>query len=113
MALKKTLYELKHEAIWIKIEVHATHDGQIIVYGHDRGKVVKKIKQNYDYEYYLTIKQEQVQELIARISAIEKTNLTKEQLIDWLVFHFNTDKAVSKIQAQLNEWAITFQFSTW
>lgn len=104
----RKLFESKTKSIWIEIKVYESDEGQIIVYGHDSGKVVKALKRSYDYEYYVTIEPKDKQQLL------DQLNLdTTESLFDWFEQHFSHDKAISQLKKQLDEWGIAYQFSTW
>lgn len=106
--MKRTLFQQKNNSISIKIEIYKTNDEKIIIHGHDIGKIVKKIKHKSDYEYYVTIEKEEIQSLI------EKVGLKNvEELFDWFIKNYSTDKAVSQIKAKLEELQIKYQFSTW
>ncbi len=130
--MKKTLYELKTERIWIKIDVYDTPDGRIVVHGHDSGKTVQELMDNYDYEYFIEIKKEAVQDLTEKLSAKKEGNTiegvvqnlieklsskrkkkTIEDVINWFAKHFSHHEAIFEIKEELKDMDVDFTFSTW
>lgn len=106
--MKTKLFQSKTNNLWIEIEVYESKEGQIIVHGHDSGKVVQELKRSYDYEYYVTIAPKDKQQLLKQLDL-----KTTEALLYWFELHFSNDRAVSQIQKKLDELGIEYQFSTW
>lgn len=106
--MKRTLYEEKNADIWIKIVVHESDEGKIIVEGHDSGPRVKSIKGRDDYEYRLTIEKEEVS------SWKNKLGLANTQeLFTWLEKEYSTDKIISHLKKRLESLELKAQFSSW
>ncbi len=111
--MKRTLFEERNSSIWIKIDVSVTMDNKIIVSGHDSGKIVQQIKNNYDYEYFITIEEKDVDILIQKISNQNRTQNRKEFILDWFKDNFSSNQAISSIKKKLKELDINYQFSVW
>ncbi len=106
--MRKTLFDKKDDSIWIKIVIYESKNGKLMVHGHDSGKIVQKIKDSYDYEYYISITAEEVEQLMRKLKLDDK-----HELFNWFEKEYSTDKAVSQIKAKLDELDIKYQFSTW
>jgi len=106
--LIRTLFEEKNSSIWIKIDIYLTDEEKILVHGCDSGEIVKKLKQQFDYEYYLTIEKEEIQLLMDKL----KLN-SPEELIDWFVDNYSINGAVSKIKELLGKMEVSYKFMVW
>jgi len=106
--MRETLYELKNESIWISIEIYYSKEEELIIHGHDSGKIVKKITDNYDYEYFLTLQTPAIEALI------QKQELkNREELVDWFKKNFSNEKAMNQIKERLNQLQIKYKFFVW
>lgn len=106
--MKRSLFQQKDASIWIEIDVYQSEEGQIIVHGQDSGKVVQELKRRYDYEYFVVIKKEAVQDLMDKLAVKDV-----EALLDWFATHYSHHRAVSQIKKRLEELEVPYEFSTW
>lgn len=105
--MKKTLFEEKTSEIWIKIDISKHDDSGLVVHGHDLGKSVQSMKQQDDYEYFLTISKAETQALKTQLGLSDD-----HDMIDWFIGNFSSHTAISDMKGELNKLGITYQFST-
>ena len=106
--MKTTLFESRTPDIWITIKIYENSNEAIVIHGHDLGKRVEKIKGRRDYEYFLTIKKEEVANLMQQLNLN-----TKEALLGWFVINYSVHNAVSAIREKMEAMSINCSFSTW
>ncbi len=94
---KIRLYEMRGETS-IFIDVEIDEKGAIIMSGQDLGKAPQEFWGDSDYEYWITINEEQ-----------------KDTLLLSLVHQFfgGTHEAFSKFREFLNERDIPYEFDSW
>ncbi|MEL7531039.1 MAG: hypothetical protein AAFN10_07015 [Bacteroidota bacterium] len=106
--MERILYEEKTATIRMRIVVYESDEGKIVVHGHDIGEMVKKLKDKDDYEYFLTIEEEEVSLLKEKLG-----QSTTAELLNLFEQEYSTDKAVSQIQKRLESLGVKSQFSSW
>jgi hypothetical protein len=109
----KTLYEEKREGLHVVITAEERNGGALVIAGHDLGEIVKSIRGDDDYEYYLTVSKDEVQKLIHKISTTEGVAPNFSALLDWLAARYNDEYCFGKIQELLKEMGVDAEFSCW
>lgn len=109
----KTLYEEKREGLHVVITAEERDGGALVIAGHDVGEVVKSIRGDSDYEYYLTVNKDEVHKLMHKISTTEGIAPNFPDLLDWLAARYNDEYCFSKIQELLKGMGVEAEFSCW
>ena len=107
------LYAEKREGLDVIITAQKSDTGGLIIAGYDVGEVVKSIRGDSDYEYYLSVNKEEVQKLISKISTRDGIAPNFSALLDWLAAHYHDEDCFSKIQALLKALEVEAEFSSW
>lgn len=109
----KTLYEEKRKGLHVVITAEERDGGALVIAGHDIGEVVKSIRGDDDYEYYLSVNKEEVQKLMQKISTAEGIAPTFPALLDLLAARYDDEYCFSKIQVLFKEMGVEAEFSCW
>jgi len=92
------------------MEIYFNEKNELKFKGYDIGETVSKLMSDSDYEYFYTVKFEEVKKLarLFDINATEKVVLLKE-----IKKRFNENDAYSKFGAFMEENNIVFESFTW
>jgi 6-pyruvoyl-tetrahydropterin synthase len=111
--LSKTLFKKESPEITIEIQVKITEEGDLIVDGYDAGKLVKELKGDYDYEYYITVKKQDKELFIQKLNEQKSPITHDEDLLNWLVDNYSNNYAFSSIQTLLKQLDIKHETFYW
>ena len=107
---KVKLYHRKDEQIWIEIIAVITEDKRLVIKGNDSGKLVKKLRSNWDYEYYIEL------ESIDLVNLIEKTgnnHVRMSEILIWLKENYEGPEVFSRIKKLLQSLDVRYKESYW
>ena len=107
---KVKLYHRKDEQIWIEIIAVITEDKRLVIKGNDSGKLVKKLRSNWDYEYYIEL------ESIDLVNLIEKTgndHVRMSKILIWLKENYEGPEAFSRVKKLLQSLDVRYKESYW
>ncbi len=110
---QKTLYEDKREGLHVVITAEERESGALVIAGYDVGEIVKSIRGDSDYEYYLSVNKDEVQKLMHKISTEQGIAPNFPALLDWLAARYDDEYCFSKIQALLKDVGVEAEFSCW
>jgi hypothetical protein len=95
----------------IKVDIQAYFENEkLIIEGYDIGKSVKDWFGDSDYEYRMTIHEEEVKKLY---SLMEVQEGDKEVLLKTIADHYNTNSCYSEFMEFLTKNGIKFESFSW
>lgn len=104
---KVVLYDFQSERIKTNVFAEFEENGDLRIDGCDAGELVKKLWDDYDYEYIITVEN-------AHVSYVCNVLGTKrDDLLNSLYDRFAGERAFSRIKKLLEEKGIPFDFFTW
>ncbi len=101
------LFDHKTDQIHTNVVAGFEPDGSLRIDGCDSGKLVKKIWDDYDYEYIITVTPANLPDFVNALGA------THENLLEILVKKFAGERAFSAIKTFLETRGISYDFFTW
>ncbi len=107
---------LFHESrpdIHIRITASITEEGNLLIEGYDSGQLVEELKGDWDYEYKMSIKKSQKEDLINKLSQQLDTELDDKGLLEWLKENYHHNEAFSAIQFLLDRMKVQYDFFSW
>lgn len=107
---KIQLYHRKDELIWIEIIAVITEDKSLVIKGNDSGKLVKQLRSNWDYEYYMKLESLDLNYLI------EKTGndfVEIRGILIWLKENYEGPDAFTGIKKLLQSLDVRYEESYW
>lgn len=100
------LFEEKRNEIEIYISAKINQEGKLVIEGFDKGALVKDIRGNWEYEYYLTVPKDQKEHFIKLLNTRTFDIPDDKALLDWIKIHFSGNEAFSSFQSFLNKEGI-------
>lgn len=107
-----TLFEENRPEIQISI-VMKINGGRLEVTGMDYGKLVFDIHGKSDYEYNLSVTEEQKEQLKQKLQVEDDSILTDGDLLQWFQRHYSKNEAFSEIQNLLKRLDIKYEVFIW
>ena len=107
---KVSLFQEENDDIKISIQIYFNEENKLILDGYDCGKLVKKLRGDYDYEYLCTVEEKDVPKLYELFQVpLNK----KEPLLLEIQKQFNDNYAFSKFVDFLKENEVAFSRFSW
>ncbi len=107
------LFEEKRPEINIRVSASINEKGDLLIEGFDSGKLVRELRGEWDYEYYLTVKSAQKDHLKEHLGEQLAGRAEDAALLEWLQKHFNDNNAFSSIQLLLDQLKLKYEFFSW
>jgi hypothetical protein len=107
--LQVTLFRLKNENISIDIQAYFDEES-LVIEGYDIGKRVKEYWGDSDYEYSITIAEEEVKKLYALMNIQEGH---KEDLLKAIAERYNTNSCFSEFRDFLDKNEVGYKGFSW
>ncbi|MEM7102308.1 MAG: hypothetical protein AAF502_04180 [Bacteroidota bacterium] len=113
--MKIILYQYQSEGLKVEVAATINDDGDLIIEGYDIGDIVKELKGDLDYEYYLIVRKRDKKELLRSLNLTFKKWTQKEdkQLVQALDQKFAGRHAFSAIKQHLEKNDIPFDSFFW
>lgn len=108
-----TLYEESRPEIKIQITASINEKSDLLIQGVDSGELVKKLKGDFDYEYFLTIRQVDKNLLINQLKRKNMSVHNDQDLLRWLKDSFSHNEAISSLISFLEKEKIKFETFFW
>ncbi len=113
----KTLSTLLFKQVRPEIEINITANinekGDLLIEGHDFGKLVEELRGSWDYEYFLTVPKPQKEMLREKLGEELETPLEDQELLKWLEKSYNHNEAFSGIEQLLDRLGVRYEFHSW
>ena len=107
---KIQLYHRKDEWVWIEIIAIVTEDKSLVIKGNDSGKLVKQLRSNWDYEYYLKLESMDLKDLNEKIG----NDLVEiKGILIWLKESYEGPDAFTGIKKLLQSLDVRYKESYW
>ena len=107
---KIQLYHRKDEWVWIEIIAIVTEDKSLVIKGNDSGKLVKQLRSNWDYEYYLKLESMDLKDLNEKIG----NDLVEiKGILIWLKENYEGPDAFTGIKKLLQSLDVRYKESYW
>jgi len=107
---KIQLYHRKDEWVWIEIFAIVTEDKSLVIKGNDSGKLVKQLRSNWDYEYYLKLESMDLKDLNEKIG----NDLVEiKGILIWLKENYEGPDAFTGIKKLLQSLDVRYKESYW
>jgi len=104
------LYHRKDEWVWIEIFAIVTEDKSLVIKGNDSGKLVKQLRSNWDYEYYLKLESMDLKDLNEKIG----NDLVEiKGILIWLKENYEGPDAFTGIKKLLQSLDVRYKESYW
>jgi len=104
------LYHRKDEWVWIEIIAIVTEDKSLVIKGNDSGKLVKQLRSNWDYEYYLKLESMDLKDLNEKIG----NDLVEiKGILIWLKENYEGPDAFTGIKKLLQSLDVRYKESYW
>ena len=107
------LYAANSEKIKILVTAAIKQNGDLQVEGIDSGPLVKELKGDFDYEYFLTVKEADKHTLMTYLQKQQISVTTDDELLMWVKEQFGHDKSFSALMNFLNDAEIPFSTYFW
>ena len=107
------LYAANSEKIKILVTAAIKQNGDLQVEGIDSGPLVKELKGDFDYEYFLTVKEADKHTLMTYLQKQQISVTTDDELLMWVKEQFGHDKSFSALMTFLNDAKIPFSTYFW
>lgn len=104
---KVTLFDSKSERINTNVIAFFEKDGSLRIDGCDSGPLVKKMWDDFDYEYIITVKSADLPKLESKLKT------TPNKLLEVIAKKFNGERAFSNFKSFVESHDIPFDFFTW
>jgi len=108
-----TLYEESRPEIKIQITASINEKSDLLIQGVDSGELVKKLKGDFDYEYFLTIRQVDKNLLINQLKRKNMSVHNDQDLLRWLKDSFSHNESISSLISFLEKEKIKFETFFW
>ena len=104
------MYHRKDEWVWIEIFAIVTEDKSLVIKGNDSGKLVKQLRSNWDYEYYLKLESMDLKDLNEKIG----NDLVEiKGILIWLKENYEGPDAFTGIKKLLQSLDVRYKESYW
>lgn len=104
------MYHRKDEWVWIEIIAIVTEDKSLVIKGNDSGKLVKQLRSNWDYEYYLKLESMDLKDLNEKIG----NDLVEiKGILIWLKENYEGPDAFTGIKKLLQSLDVRYKESYW
>lgn len=107
------LYEEIRKDIKIQIYARVTDNNELMVDGVDSGKLVEKLKGDWDYEYFLIINKSNKDLLIQKLRDDNIQIKDDKELLNWIKANYSANSAFSSFKSFLTSENIDFKTGTW
>lgn len=108
-----SLYEESRPEISIQITASITENADLRIAGVDSGELVKKLKGDFDYEYFLTVRKTDKILLINQLKSKYISVQDDKDLLRWLKDNFSHNDAFSSLVSFLEKEKIKFETFFW
>ena len=110
---KMVLYEESRKEIEILITARISKIGKLMIEGIDSGPLVKELRGDLDYEYFLSVSLSNKLLLIEYLQLNNFEVRNDQELLVWLMENFNKNDCFSSIMALLKQAEIEFETFFW
>tara|TARA_R110002072_G_scaffold303044_2_gene492102 strand:- start:10151 stop:10498 length:348 start_codon:yes stop_codon:yes gene_type:complete len=107
------LFEEIRQDIAIHICARISENSELVVEGVDSGKLVEKLKGDWDYEYFLTVDISNKDLLIQKLKNDNVQIHDDRELLEWIKANYSGNNAFSSFQSFLIFENIDFKTFTW
>jgi hypothetical protein len=108
-----TLYEESRPEIKIQITASINEKSDLLIQGVDSGELVKKLKGDFDYEYFLTVRKADKILLINQLQCKNINVHNDQDLLRWLKDNYSHNEAISSLISFLEKEKIKFETFFW
>jgi hypothetical protein len=108
-----TLFEQIRPDIKIQIYAKINEKQELVIDGIDCGELVEKLKGDWDYEYFLTVKKTDKKLLINKLRDKNIKITNDEELLNWIKLNYSGNSAFSSFQTYLESENIKFETYFW
>ena len=107
--MKKVLYSRRDAQVWCTVTAELS-DGKLQVSGHDIGPLVEKFFGRDEYEYWVTLDQENTGKLFRSLGCEERSG---EEQLEAVERSFGGDMADTRLKRYCEQNGIRTQFYCW
>ncbi|MDX2305884.1 MAG: hypothetical protein NW226_23955 [Microscillaceae bacterium] len=107
---KITLFHLKTSVVETTHEIYFSAQGHLCFEGYDTGKIVEEYKGDSDYEYFYTVKKEEVKKL-SQVFNLPQDD--QSRLLEAIWLRFGNHQAYSQLGEFMRVHDIKFDSFTW